>query len=262
MFPPFNPERFEDLRQQHQLSLGQALVVSAATGSTNDDALAAAKEGAAHGSVWVTEQQSAGRGRRGNSWLSPAGANLLTSILLRPNIAPERASGLTLAVGLAVRSAAQRWVKSPLGIKWPNDVVAGPLKLGGILVESVLESTGPRPKVGAVVVGIGLNVGMVEMPSELRLTATSLALLGAQHPSREELLADLLKELEARLNVYEESGLRELLRELREHDALFGKPIRVDGEAGVMRGISENGALLLELPGGRLEPRHSGTVDW
>src|SRR5690606_28606291 len=100
------------------LRLGAPLLHYDEIGSTNDEALSAARDGAAHGSLFVAEAQSAGRGRRGRSWSSRPGEDLLVSVLLRPNLAPTTASRLTLAVGLALRDGVARWLAEAPRIKW------------------------------------------------------------------------------------------------------------------------------------------------
>src|SRR5688572_18396529 len=105
MASAFDGERFRSLARE--LSLGHPLTWTETTGSTNDDALAAAREGAPHGALFVTEAQAAGRGRRGNAWLAAPGQGLLFSVVLRPNVTPERAPALALLAGLAVREVVQ-----------------------------------------------------------------------------------------------------------------------------------------------------------
>lgn len=255
----FDVARFEALRGERALALGAPLSAVAVTGSTNDDALAAAKLGAAHGALFVADEQTRGRGRRGHGWSSPPGENLTFSIVLRPDLEVSRWSALTLAVGLAVRdvAAARLPREVEVTLKWPNDVLATGKKLCGILVESQIGGELP----GALVVGVGLNVAMRELPPEIAHVATSFALLGAVVPEREELLVDLLAALDARVAAYVRQGLTALLPELRRHDALCGRRVSVDGDAGVARGIDECGALLLERDlDGRVIALTAGTV--
>jgi BirA family biotin operon repressor/biotin-[acetyl-CoA-carboxylase] ligase len=242
----FDERRFARIVAERGLGLGWPLAAVALTGSTNDDALAAARAGAPHGATFVADAQTRGRGRRGHGWTSPPGENLTFSVLLRPALAAARSSALTLAVGLAVRDAAAARVGVPVGLKWPNDVVAAGRKLGGILLESQLRGD----RVAAVVAGVGLNVAMREIPPEIAGIATSLALLGAEDPGREELLASVLAQIERRLGDYEASGLATMLDELRRHDALLGSRVRVDAVEGVARGIDAQGALLVEQANG------------
>lgn len=240
--------------------LGAPLVQYDEIGSTNDEALSAARRGAPHGSVFLAEAQSAGRGRRGRSWSSAPGLDLLVSVVLRPSLDPATASRLTLAVGLAVRDAAARWLAEPVSIKWPNDVLVMGRKLAGILVESQLSG----PRLDCVVVGLGVNVLSAEFEPALADSATSLALCtpaaGAPALSREQLLAAILIQLERRLLGFELSGLNSLLDELRAHDALLGRQVAVDQTHGVARGIDQAGALVLELSDGQLIRRENGTV--
>jgi BirA family biotin operon repressor/biotin-[acetyl-CoA-carboxylase] ligase len=163
---------------------------------------------------------------------------------------------VTLVVGLAVRAAASRHVTHPLSVKWPNDVVFGRKKLAGILVESRLVGAA----VDAVVVGVGLNVHMTELPPDIASIATSLALLSGGSPPCEDVLAEVLGELEERLVVFEARGLAPFVDELRKHDALLGERLTVGDVSGVGAGIDAAGALLVDTGGGDLVAVTSGTV--
>jgi BirA family biotin operon repressor/biotin-[acetyl-CoA-carboxylase] ligase len=155
--------------------LWRTIEVTPRTGSTNADLLARASQGAPEGTVLVAEEQSAGRGRLGRAWVSPPRAALTFSLLLRPEPVPPAGRGwLPLLAGLALASAVPSVTAVPVTLKWPNDLMAGPAKLAGILAEAAGD---------AVVIGIGLNVSTE--PSELpppgpgALPATSLRILGA-----------------------------------------------------------------------------------
>ena len=168
-------------------SLWSDVAVVAETGSTNEDLLAAARAGAGEGTVLVAEQQTSGRGRLGRSWVSQPSAALTFSVLLRPAGVPRPGRGwLPLLAGVAVASALRAGTGLEVGLKWPNDVLAGGAKLAGILAEQAGD---------AVVLGIGINVSASqdELPSA---AATSLALQGAPGADREELLVGLLRQLE------------------------------------------------------------------
>jgi BirA family transcriptional regulator, biotin operon repressor / biotin---[acetyl-CoA-carboxylase] ligase len=161
------------------------------TGSTNADLLAAARAGAAPGSVLVAEEQTSGRGRLDRSWQSRPGAGLLFSVLLRPAGVPPAGRGwLPLLTGVAVVGALAEQARLDARLKWPNDVLAGgpdgPAKLVGILAEQAS---------GAIVVGVGLNVSATrqELPSD---QATSLLLAGGSTLDRQEILTAVLAELE------------------------------------------------------------------
>jgi len=249
---PFDPNHFDSLVRTKGLSLGSPCHYSAVTGSTSDDLMAAARQGAPSGTLHIADLQTKGRGRHGNTWSSPRAAeNLLFSVLIRPRMQLDRASCFTLAVGLAVRDAVQPHLAEAVGIKWTNDVYVAGRKLAGILVESQLRGD----QLSALVVGIGLNVHMLVLPEEIAHLATSLALLESPCLARETLLVDILAALEKRTAQYQAHGLPGILVELREHDAIIGKRVRVLGHQGIARGISDTGALLLELesPGQLLE---------
>ncbi len=167
--------------------LWTALEVVGETGSTNADVMAAARGGAAEGLVLVAERQTAGRGRLGRDWVSPVGAGLTVSVLLRPAVPVSRYGWLPPLAGVAVATGVRRMTGLDARLKWPNDVLLDDRKCGGILAE--LDGD------GAVVVGFGLNVTLRE--DELpRPDATSLALAGATGLDRGALLVGLLTELE------------------------------------------------------------------
>lgn len=253
-------ERFRELqRAASALTWGDPLTYSEQTGSTNDDALAAARQGAPSGSVFLAEQQTAGRGRRGRRWLAESGQSLLFSVLLRPALAGVAPTGaLTLAVGLGVRAALAAYSAQPLSVKWPNDVLCARRKLAGILCESQLQAG----HVDAIVIGVGINVGRQAFPAELASDVTSLAELSERSPSREQLLVDVLAQVERRALVCAGAGLPGLLDEFRAHDGLRDSQVTVSGAreiVGIARGIDDEGQLLLDTDG-VLIAVHSGTV--
>ena len=174
-------------------SLFTSAEVVGRTGSTNADLLAAARAGAAPGSVLVAEEQTAGRGRLDRSWHSQPGAALTFSVLLRPAGIPPAARGwLPLLTGVAIVAAIEAQTGVRASLKWPNDVLAGGAqvsasgKLAGILAEQAGD---------AIVVGVGLNVSASrdELPSG---QATSLWLAGADNPDRQAILVAILREFE------------------------------------------------------------------
>jgi BirA family transcriptional regulator, biotin operon repressor / biotin---[acetyl-CoA-carboxylase] ligase len=253
----FDSARFEAERASRRLTLGRPLSWREVTQSTNDDALAAAKRGAPHGALFGAEAQERGRGRRGSEWVSAPGAGLWVSLLLRPELSPELAPGLSLCAGLAVREAVAARVAEKVLVKWPNDVLAGGHKLGGILVES--QVTGAR--FGSVVIGIGINVAQTAFPDVLSKIATSLALLSARDANREQLLADVLSQLEVRLERLASQGMPGIAQDLRPHDALLGRRLRVDSLDGTGSGIDDAGRLLLRKQDGQIEALVSGHVE-
>ncbi len=240
---------------------GDPLTYRSETGSTNEDALAAARGGALSGSLFVAEQQSRGRGRSGKSWQAAAGESLLFSLLLRPEPSARHPSVLTLAVGLGVRAALGPHSSTPLTVKWPNDVLAGQRKLAGVLCEAELSSG----RIAALVIGVGINISQQQFPPELAKSAVSLAALGsgpAALRGREELLVAVLVAVETRVTACLSSGFAQLAAEFTAHDALRNAHVSVTGSVrleGLARGVDSEGRLLLETQG-VLIPVGSGTV--
>jgi BirA family biotin operon repressor/biotin-[acetyl-CoA-carboxylase] ligase len=253
----FELSRFEAERAALGVGLGQVAHWREQTESTNDDAAAAAKTGAVHGALFGAETQTRGRGRRGSEWLSTPGEGLWFSLLLRPTFGAERAPGLALCAGLAVRAAVAPRVSAELSVKWPNDVLAGGRKLAGILVESQLSGA----RIASVVVGIGINVAQRQFPEPLAGIATSLALLSASDVGRERLLSDVLAQFELELARLSERGMSAVAEALGPHDALRGRRLRVDSLVGVGAGIDDSGRLRLRLSDDRVELVSSGHVE-
>ncbi len=223
--------------------LGRPVHVVAHTSSTNDLAKQAARAGAPHGSTWVTEEQSEGRGRQGRRWKATPGEGLLFSVLLRPHCDVRRLPPVSVVAGLAMAEAIRLYVPEarPL-VKWPNDVLIRDRKVAGVLVETAGSATGAP----AVVVGIGVNVYAREFPPDLASTATSIVLEGGRVPSRADLLADLLERLDQDIPIAIERGLGLLAARLAACDGLRGCPVRsAQGEDGIAEGIDESGRLLV-----------------
>lgn len=170
--------------------------------STNDIALSLALEGARHGTVVVSEEQLAGRGRLGRSWYSEKSSGIYTSIILRPPLAPAAAPILTLMAGLAAHQAVVEVTALPADIRWPNDLLIRGKKVCGILTEMSAE----MDRIHAVVLGIGINVNHRQMPSELEAIGTSLRMEGGKSYSRAKLFVALLRELENHYRMLIEGG--------------------------------------------------------
>jgi BirA family transcriptional regulator, biotin operon repressor / biotin---[acetyl-CoA-carboxylase] ligase len=249
-----------DLVAETGSSLGRPMVVLAETSSTNDLAARAAREGAPHGATWVADQQTSGRGRRGHSWLSPAGEGLLFSVLLRVACAPARIPPIALVAGLAVRDAIAAASGATIGIKWPNDVLVDGRKAAGVLVEAV--TVGSR--VEAVVIGIGINVHTRSFPDEIAHIATSVALASSPAsppPDRASILANVLAALDREVHVVVGRGLGLLRGRLEQADVLRGHRVRSDGgDEGIASGIDDEGRLLVRRDDGVLTRWSAGEV--
>jgi BirA family transcriptional regulator, biotin operon repressor / biotin---[acetyl-CoA-carboxylase] ligase len=222
-------------------------------GSTNTEAMEAAAAGAPEGSVFLAEQQTAGRGRGGHSWHSAESSGIYCSVVLRPPVPPSEALILSLAAGLAVYSAVQEIGGGAVpDLKWPNDLLISGKKFCGILTEMNAEAT----RVRHVVVGVGINVNQARLPPELQATATSLRLSTGSEWSRVELCAALLKSLdrEYREMLSGPDARRAILRRFAERSSsIQGRQVRVEengGFEGVTDGLDAAGFLRLRTPQG------------
>jgi BirA family transcriptional regulator, biotin operon repressor / biotin---[acetyl-CoA-carboxylase] ligase len=230
-------------------------------GSTNTAAMAAAADGAPEGSVFLAEEQTAGRGRGANSWQSPRSTGIYCSAVVRPTLPPSEVLILSLAAGLAVRAAIQQVdTRVSTDLKWPNDILIGGKKVCGILTEMNAEAT----RVRYIVVGIGINVNQSSFPKELQ--ATSLRLETESEWSRVELVAALLKSLDREYRqLLEGSEAREsILRRFAENSSwVQGKAVRIEenGSAfeGTTEGLDSRGFLQVRTSKG-LQTVLSGTV--
>jgi BirA family transcriptional regulator, biotin operon repressor / biotin---[acetyl-CoA-carboxylase] ligase len=215
-------------------------------GSTNSEAMWSAAENAPEGSVFLAEEQLAGRGRGAHGWHSPHSTGIYCSLVLRPAMAPSDALIFSLAAGLAVQSAVSEiapQLKSDL--KWPNDLLLGGKKFCGILTEMHAEAT----QVRYLVVGIGINVNQSKFPADLRELATSLRIEGGTEYSRVKLLGALLKSLDREYRgLANEAGARQsILRRFEQgSSSVRGQKIRVEENQsleGVTEGLDAHGFL-------------------
>ena len=189
-------------------------------GSTNTVAMEAAAGGAPEGSVFLAEQQTAGRGRANNKWYSAESTGIYCSVILRPALPPTDVLVLSLAAGLAVHAAVSSMGAGiPPDLKWPNDLLIGSKKFCGILTEMSAEAT----RVRHIVVGIGINVNQTKFPDDLQPIATSLQVTTGSEWSRIELCAALLKSLD------------------REYRALLSHP---NAHADILRRFEQNSSMV------------------
>jgi BirA family biotin operon repressor/biotin-[acetyl-CoA-carboxylase] ligase len=231
-------------------------------GSTNTAAMAAAGQGAVEGSVFLAEEQTAGRGRGDHSWQSARSAGVYCSVVLRP-LPPAEVLVLALAAGLAVQAALEQVDgRVRVDLKWPNDVLIAGKKVCGILTEMNAEAT----RVRYIVVGIGINVNQVSFPREIEDETISLRLATGSEWSRVDLTAALLKSLdrEYRLLVGQPDARASILRRFAEHSSwVRGKQVRVQengsGVEGITEGLDDQGFLRVRTAQG-LRTVLSGTV--
>jgi len=219
--------------------------------STNAHLMAEGHAGAPSGSLCLAERQTAGRGRRGRRWVSPFGANLYLSLLWRFPVGPGELGGLSLAAGAALAQVLEVAGIVGIGLKWPNDLLWRRRKLGGLLLEVAAEVQGPS----LVVVGLGLNTRLrgdeilgIDQP-----WVDLAEILGPQGYSRNEIAARLAEALTATLERYGREGLAPFLPLWERYDIYRGETVEIRmGDrviAGIQAGITEQGALRLEVAG-------------
>ena len=238
----------------------------ATVGSTNAMLLEEAAAGAAEGTVFVADEQTAGRGRGGHSWHSTPGDGLYVSVLAKPGLPLRETLWISLATGLAVQSAIRPVTGVAVDIRWPNDLLLGGRKCGGILVETAVE-----PERSALlryaVIGIGVNVNHARFPEELTTLATSLRMESGAAQSRSALLVALLRALDRELLLLEEAhaqgGGTLLERFALASSWVSGKRVSVPeqgGYTGVTAGLDAQGFLRVAGDDGVLRTVLSGGV--
>lgn len=243
---------------------GQPVCVYETIDSTNAEVFRLAENGAVHGTVVTADMQTAGRGRRGRSWDSPPGDNLYFSLLLRPDIAPDKAPMLTLVMAVAAARAIGQMTGLEAGIKWPNDLVMNKKKVCGILTEMrMLQS-----KIDHVIIGVGINVRDRVFTEELQDKATSLEAVCGDNGkiiSREQLLALILEGFEDLYEAFVVAGnLTPLLDTYNQMLINKDREVTVLDPQGaynaVARGITATGGLVVELPDGTSREVFAGEV--
>ena len=231
--------------------------------STNIRAKELALAGAPEGTVVAAEEQIQGRGRLGRSWISPSGKGIWMSVILRPQLSPEKAPRVTVMTAVALVRALKRAAKLEAGIKWPNDIVCSGKKLCGILTEIHAEPD----VISYVVVGIGINVNLSaeDFPEDVRNTATSVKMEKGRELNRRDIIQAVLEDMEnIYLNSFSDDNFEQLLEEYRNYSVILGRTISVVGAAGEFTGkaldFSKDGSLLVQRDDGRIENLWAGDV--
>jgi len=220
------------------------------TQSTNQYLLDKLSIGNVHGHVVLAEFQTAGRGRRGNQWLSPIASGLCLSIAWHFETSPASLMALSLASGVAVQRALHTFKVEKTGLKWPNDIMCDGRKLGGILLESRIEAAGTCD----VVLGLGLNIKLPEKRmGKIEQAVTDIAQNCIERPARNELAITVIEELVCMLQQYAKEGFAPFIEEWRKYDCLQGKQAQLHlaeaKMAGEVLGIDENGLLIMQSDG-------------
>jgi BirA family biotin operon repressor/biotin-[acetyl-CoA-carboxylase] ligase len=222
--------------------------------STNAVAKELADAGEPEGTVVLADEQTGGRGRSGRAWFSPARLGVWASIVVRPSLEARRLAGLGIATAVAVADALGRAYGFDARVKWPNDILAGGRKLGGILVEAGQVA---GDLVESAVVGVGLNVAIAPggFPEELRPVATSLSTVAGRSVDRLEALRLVLEAFDAAYDHYASQGAASARARWRELSTLLGRAVEIETAGGTAAGmvidLSPEGALVIERADGR-----------
>lgn len=243
--------------------LGRELHHLDSVGSTNAEAFRLAQEGAVHGTIVVAEEQTQGKGRRGRTWASPSGLNLYASVVLRPELPPQRAPELTLVAALAVAETLKEG-GAPVAIKWPNDVLVDGKKIAGLLTELSADTE----SVHFVVLGMGINLNarVSDFPAELADSVTSLHEVRGERVPRALFAAALWSKLEHWLDVHQDEGFAPIRAAWKALSCTLNQDVLVKTDRCELRGhafdIDETGALMVRREeDGQVEHVVAGDVE-
>jgi BirA family transcriptional regulator, biotin operon repressor / biotin---[acetyl-CoA-carboxylase] ligase len=224
-------------------------------GSTMDEAAKLAAAGASHGTVVLADEQTAGIGRFGRSWISESDVGIYCSMLLRLPLQPDNLPIATVLLGLATAEAIEKVTPVACDLRWPNDVLVGDRKVAGILAQLVDT---------CVIAGIGINVNQAEMPTGLRTPATSILIeSGGKVQSREEIVSALLDSVDTFCSMLAAEGADGILRAftiISSYAVDRRVVVEESGFKGVTAGLDDNGFLLVRSDSGKIERVTAGGV--
>ncbi|HEX7359923.1 MAG TPA: biotin--[acetyl-CoA-carboxylase] ligase [Bryobacteraceae bacterium] len=245
---PLDIERIRTAQPQNQIHYFAAL------GSTMAEAAKLAAAGAPHGTVVLADEQTAGIGRMGRSWLSPPDVGIYTSIILRLPLSPANLPVAMLVLGLATAEAIESSAHLACDLRWPNDVLIRERKVAGILAQFIGSS---------VIAGIGINVNQDSLPQDLRTPATSLRVESGRTCAREPIVIALLASLESFCGMLAAEGTKSILRAFASASSyVLNRRVVIEenGGKGTTAGLDENGFLLVRSDSGRIQRIAAGGV--
>ena len=217
--------------------------------STNVKAKSLALDNVTEGTVVVTDNQTAGKGRLGRTWSSEAGKNLTFSVIIRPRISPQHLGILSLFAGISIARAISHLTNKTVHCKWPTDVLLNKKKVCGVLSESVMSSG----SITAVIIGIGININQRNFTSELHGKATSFAIETGREFDRWTILAEILQEMETGYADIQSGSFDTILRQWTEYSSFIGQPVSIDQHGTIVRGIAshvaDDGGLVIRTNG-------------
>ena len=233
--------------------IGHRLYYYEEIGSTNDEAFRLGSAGAPEGTALIANSQSAGKGRMQRVWYSPAGSNIYTSIILRPQIEPARAPQISILAGVAVADILESYCPDRIKLKWPNDVLINGKKVCGILSQMKTIVS----EVDFIILGIGINVNISynEFPKEICNIATSLAIETGREISRQELIIRLYENLAKWYKQLLGDGFGRIKEKWLSMSPMIGQTVQVmfqeEAVSGKAIGLDEDGSLILLAAGNK-----------
>ncbi|WP_428912622.1 biotin--[acetyl-CoA-carboxylase] ligase [Niallia sp. Krafla_26] len=241
--------------------LGQHIHYKESVDSTQKKALQLSLEGAPDGTIVIAEEQTLGRGRMNREWYSAKYTGVWMSILLRPNLLPQKAPQLTLITAVAVAQAIEELTPLLPEIKWPNDLLINGKKVTGILTELQAESD----QINSVIIGIGMNVNQESFPPDLQSIATSLHIEGGVKVNRAKLIQAVLTRLENLYDLYVQEGFYPIKLLWEGYAVSIGKNITArtlkETFHGKALGITDDGVLMLEDNSGKIHYIYSADIE-
>ncbi len=247
----------------HTAVLGQRNIHRyVSTDSTNTRAKELAVAGAAEGVLVIAEEQTQGRGRLGRPWFSPGGENICASLIMRPSLPPEVASRIVILTAVAAAEALIAATGLTATVKWPNDILVGGRKIGGLLLEMAVE----MDAIDYMIIGLGINVNSAaEMfPEELRAKTTSVLMETGKPFSRVLLLCRFLEFLEHGYNVFRESGFEPIIIRWKALTDMLGKQVSIRTINGSYKGLivdmDQDGFLIVKDDQGSERRLFSGDI--
>jgi BirA family biotin operon repressor/biotin-[acetyl-CoA-carboxylase] ligase len=249
-----SPDRlfpFEVGRDLNTKFVGKKIYYFDNLASTMNVAMQLGVEGSPEGTLVLSESQTKGRGRLGREWFSPKYKGIYLSLILKPKILPAEASMFTLLAGVSISEAIKEMASLDAHIKWPNDIIIGNRKLGGILTELNAE----MDEVNFLIIGVGLNVNNDK--KTLPAGATSLKEQKKEHINRVGLLQEILRNIESNYLLFQNKGAHPIIEKWRELSITLGKRVKIYFHKEHIEGE----ALDIDIDGGLLIRRDSGITD-
>ena len=236
----------KDFLDKDVLDSNIEIFLSQSTESTNDDAKNFLSEQSSLLSIHTSEQQIAGKGRKGKKWISPKGKNIYLSIGWLSNLKYSQLDGLSLAIGTILASSLNKFTQNQVGIKWPNDLLIEKKKISGILIETIDLNN----QIG-VVIGIGINVHMSEEEGkEIDQSWISLDQVTDSINNRNEIIGDIVNKVFQLTSLFTDEGFKAYKLDYESWDLLTGKrcSINIEGIDKTIEvlGINDNGEMLVK----------------